>query len=109
MFSKEMKVSHKVGRICLLGFRGNLRQQANSIHLAFRPSPAQQNNTVLFLMEKTGCKIVCGTATALAVRGLMMMMMMMIWFKGKRSQQAKAIFRDFRVTPINRLTLSCLV
>ena len=28
--------------------------------------------------EKTGCKIVCGAPTTLAVKGLMMMMMMMI-------------------------------
>ena len=40
-------------------------------------------------MEKTGCKIICGAPTTLAVKGLMMMrrrrmvmmrmMMMMIW------------------------------
>ena len=29
-------------------------------------------------MEKTGCKIICGAPTTLAVKGLMMMMMMMI-------------------------------
>ena len=29
-------------------------------------------------MEKTGCKIICGVPTTLAVKGLMMMMMMMI-------------------------------
>ena len=29
-------------------------------------------------MEKTGCKIICGVPTALAVKGLMMMMMMMM-------------------------------
>ena len=28
-------------------------------------------------MEKTGCKIICGAATTLAVKGLMLMMMMM--------------------------------
>ena len=28
-------------------------------------------------MEKTGCKIVCGALTTLAVKGLMMMVMMM--------------------------------
>ena len=27
-------------------------------------------------MEKTGCKIICGAPTTLAVKGLMMMMMM---------------------------------
>ena len=27
-------------------------------------------------MEKTGCKIICGALTTLAVKGLMMMMMM---------------------------------
>ena len=30
------------------------------------------------LTEKTGCKIICGAPTTLAVHGLMMMMMMMI-------------------------------
>ena len=29
-------------------------------------------------MEKTGCKIICGALTTLAVKGLMMMMMMMM-------------------------------
>ena len=29
-------------------------------------------------MEKTGCKIICGASTTLAVKGLMMMMMMMM-------------------------------
>ena len=29
-------------------------------------------------MEKTGCKIICGAPTTLAVEGLMMMMMMMM-------------------------------
>ena len=29
-------------------------------------------------MEKTGCKIICGSPTTLAVKGLMMMMMMMM-------------------------------
>ena len=32
-------------------------------------------------MEKTGCKIICGAPTTLAVKGLMMMMMMMIGTK----------------------------
>ena len=30
-------------------------------------------------MEKTGCKIICGTPTTLAVKGLMMMIIMMIF------------------------------
>ena len=29
-------------------------------------------------MEKTGCKIICGVPTTLAIKGLMMMMMMMM-------------------------------
>ena len=29
-------------------------------------------------MEKTGCKIICGAQTTLAVKGLMIMMMMMM-------------------------------
>ena len=29
-------------------------------------------------MEKTGCKIICGAPTTLAVKGLIMMMMMMM-------------------------------
>ena len=36
-------------------------------------------------MEKTGCKIICGAPTTLAVKGLMMMMMMMMmmmWWLG---------------------------
>ena len=33
-------------------------------------------------MEKTGCKIICGAPTTLAVKGLMMMMMLMIFLPG---------------------------
>ena len=33
-------------------------------------------------MEKTGCKIICGAPTTLAVMGLMMMMMMMMMMTG---------------------------
>ena len=36
----------------------------------------------LGIMEKTGCKIICGAPTTLAVKGLMMMMMMMMWLTG---------------------------
>ena len=32
-------------------------------------------------MEKTGCKIICGAPTTLAIKELMMMMMMMIMVK----------------------------
>ena len=41
-------------------------------------------------MEKTGCKIICGAPTTLAVKGLMMMMMMMMMMKTVRGQ-AKAV------------------
>ena len=32
-------------------------------------------------MEKTGCKIICGAPTTLAVKGLTMMMMMMMMIR----------------------------
>ena len=32
-------------------------------------------------MEKTGCKIICGAPTTLAIKGLMMMMMMMMMMR----------------------------
>ena len=41
-------------------------------------------------MEKTGCKIICGARTTLAVKGLMMMMMMM-----KNIQIQPTLFRYF--------------
>ena len=44
-------------------------------------------------MEKTGCKIICGAPTTLAVKGLMMMMMMMMMMTmtqhSKKQQQQK--------------------
>ena len=40
-------------------------------------------------MEKTGCKIICGAPTTLAVKGLMMMMMMMIKNKTKTKSETK--------------------
>ena len=46
-------------------------------------------------MEKTGCKIICGAPTTLAVKGLMMMMMMMMMMirrpldKNKKKKEAK--------------------
>ena len=36
-------------------------------------------------MEKTGCKIICGAPTTLAVKGLMMMMMMMMMMINTRA------------------------
>ena len=36
-------------------------------------------------MEKTGCKIICGAPTTLAVKGLMMMIMMIYLYSGDRS------------------------
>ena len=36
-------------------------------------------------MEKTGCKIICGAPTTLAVKGLMMMMMMMTRLRSQLS------------------------
>ena len=40
-------------------------------------------------MEKTGCKIICGAPTTLAVKGLMMMMMMMMMMKSKGRHMIK--------------------
>ena len=41
-------------------------------------------------MEKTGCKIICGAPTTLAVKGLMMMMMMMmIYMQTKLTQTTR--------------------
>ena len=40
-------------------------------------------------MEKTGCKIICGAPTTLAVKGLMMMMMMMRAEPGQIGSVAK--------------------
>uniref|UniRef100_UPI003AF61528 hypothetical protein n=1 Tax=Thiolapillus sp. TaxID=2017437 RepID=UPI003AF61528 len=42
-------------------------------------------------MEKTGCKIICGAPTTLAVKGLMMMMMMM--FTNKVGTSAYLVLR----------------
>ena len=41
-------------------------------------------------MEKTGCKIICGAPTTLAVKGLVMMMMMMtLSFPGTEASHAR--------------------
>ena len=37
-------------------------------------------------MEKTGCKIICGAPTTLAVKGLMMMMMMNVYISKQNSE-----------------------
>ena len=39
--------------------------------------------------EKTGCEIICGTPTTLAVKGLMMIMMMMMMMMMKPRNQRK--------------------
>ena len=45
----------------------------------------QEGNGEQVKMEKTGCKIICGAPTTLAVEGLMMMMMMMMMMMKRRS------------------------
>ena len=42
-------------------------------------------------MEKTGCKIICGAPTTLAVKGLMMMMMMMMEMMMSKHMQTKDV------------------
>ena len=42
-------------------------------------------------MEKTGCKIICGSPTTLAVKGLMMMMMMNIVFTVKVNEERSVV------------------
>ena len=44
-------------------------------------------------MGKTGCKIICGALTTLAVKGLMMMMMMMMALKCSLGNRG---YHDFR-------------
>ena len=48
-------------------------------------------------MEKTGCKIICGAPTTLAVKGLMMMMMMM----GNRESQTFGSVFDVKITSVH--------
>ena len=52
-------------------------------------------------MEKTGCKIICGAPTTLAVKGLMMMMMMMSllefhWQPSRLARLARAGYFEAR-------------
>ena len=57
-------------------------------------------------MEKTGCKIICGTPTTLAVKGLIMMMIIQ---KCQQQQQQKSVTtltkRQFVITPFFPSTL----
>ena len=46
-------------------------------------------------MEKTGCKVICGAPTTLAVKGLMMMMM-----KKKSKQTNKQKESNLEVVPL---------
>ena len=45
-------------------------------------------------MEKTGCKIICGASTTLAVKGLMMMKILFLWMnnKAERFEQFYCLF-----------------
>ena len=52
-------------------------------------------------MEKTGCKIICGAPTTLAVKGLLMMMMMMCLWLFPRLREFLENVRSF----ISRLRL----
>ena len=59
-------------------------------------------------MEQTGCKIICGAPTTLAVKGLMMMMMMMMKYafrsKGNNSEYCLLVTRSGIIILLN-LTL----
>ena len=41
-------------------------------------------------MEKTGCKIICGASTTLAVKGLMKMMMVMMMMMRRRRRRSSS-------------------
>ena len=43
-------------------------------------------------MEKTGCRIICGAQTTLAVKGLMMMIMIMIMKQKRIGDKLKFVF-----------------
>ena len=51
-------------------------------------------------MEKTGCKIICGAPTTLAVKGLMMMMMMMT-FNDDSRRETDPYCQSFRHSSLN--------
>ena len=61
-------------------------------------------------MEKTGCKVICGAPTILAVKGLMMMMMMntlcpsRLWSKN----QQRAVFERFQLHRLYKRVLFLL-
>ena len=60
-------------KIPSIGSHTFVRTHENTDTLLGMGSAAQHGK-----MEKTGCKIICGAPTTLAVKGLMMMMMMML-------------------------------
>ena len=53
-------------------------------------------------MEKTGCKVICGAPTTLAVKGLMMMMMMMIRLSTRAHLHVVGMLRFMCLTRTNR-------
>ena len=56
-------------------------------------------------MEKTGCKIICGAQTTLAVKGLMMMLMMIMenGVKSESKVPSRIRERDDMTTENNRV------
>ena len=58
-------------------------------------------------MEKTGCKIICGAPTTLAVKGLMMMINMIMILLQKISPGSKEEIRKF--TDVSASNTSLLV
>ena len=53
------------------------RQETTSMNGQACPGQVPEGSEELGKTEKTGCEIICGAQTTLAVKGLMMMMMMM--------------------------------
>ena len=72
-------------------FKG--RQQQGMDRPGVRQVP--EGSGELGKMEKTGCKIICGGPTTLAVKGLMMMMMMTAWGRSEYSHAYFSYIRDF--------------
>ena len=95
--SKQILMSCQLHRVASGRINAVICQHAFKCQGMDRPGvrQVQEGSAEHGKIEKTGCKIICGAPTTLAVMGLMIMMMMMMMSKHNSSNHMLLFLFDF--------------
>ena len=73
----------KTHKLCVIGSPGEMMMMMDRPGVRQVPEGSGEQGK----MEKTGCKIICGAPTTLAIKGLMMMLLLMMMIDQENRQQ----------------------